>query len=101
MTAEAVSITNFYTPAFMPSDLERQVQSVLESFIQALVEDGHANLPHDVFIEGRSIEGREIRKHPEEFTEDNLIWPLLRALGHEHKKRPLAKGFAQGGPTSR
>lgn len=64
------------------------VIDVIEQFLTTLTTRAGDEHMFAVITEGAALRGQIIGQTPERFIEDELIWPMLRALGHEYRPRP-------------
>ncbi|MDB2269520.1 hypothetical protein PM032_00605 [Halorubrum ezzemoulense] len=59
-----------------------------ENFIDEVGKRGCTTPVGDVLENGGRLEGVDLTQEPNRFTEDQLIFPVLRSLGHDYRAHP-------------
>ena len=70
------------------SNLAAKLLRNLENFVDEVGKRGCTTHFGDVLANGDRLEGVDLTQEPERFTEDHLIFPVLRSLGHDYRARP-------------
>lgn len=71
------------------SELSRKLVQVIEQFIDEVGQRNCTSHLDAVLDDGHFFKGRNLGQKPERFTEDHLIFPVLQALGHQLRPRPV------------
>lgn len=61
---------------------------VVEQFVRVLNDQAGEKHTAEVILTGATLQGRELKQRPERFIEDELIDPVMRALGYEPRFQP-------------
>lgn len=69
-------------------DRASKVQQVLKEFVHELNRRQCTSHFERVFDGKHLLHGKSLVQEPERFTEDHLVFPILRALGHQIRPRP-------------
>lgn len=70
------------------SNLAAKLLKNLENFVDEVGKRGCTTHFADVLENEGHLEGVDLTQEPERFTEDHLIFPVLRSLGHDYRPRP-------------
>jgi len=80
----------------MASPQEDEIRSTLSGFLTKMYQDGRPNLVHAVLLGDHKPTNSDLGQNPEEYLEDNLIWPILDTLGVNFIKRPYQDTGSHG-----
>lgn len=71
------------------SDLARRLLNDIETFVDEVGLRGCTAHLESATTNGKFLKGSKLGQQPERFIEDNLIFPVLRTLGHSVLPRPV------------
>lgn len=71
------------------SDLARRLLHDVEAFVDEVGERGCTTHLESVTTNGKYLKGSKLGQKPERFIEDNLIYPIIRTLGHSARPQPI------------
>lgn len=80
----------------MASLAKDAIWDALDTFLQEMDRVGRPNLVHAVLLDGHKPTNKDLGQNPEEYVEDNLIWPILNILGIQFTKRPFQETGRHG-----
>ena len=70
------------------SNLAAKLLRNLENFVDEVGKRSCMTHFENVLDDDGYLEGLELTQEPERFTEDYLVFPVLRSLGHDYRARP-------------
>jgi len=75
------------------SDLQTRARAdalvrTIEQFVRTLNDRAGEDHAADVILDGATLDGNIIRQKPERFIEEELVGPVLDALGYEYRFQP-------------